>query len=199
MMDALKDDWVPLNGSFGACMKIVTCVFVLIFSLVSTNLYAEDAPAKAATLSINTNAYLDKMAIPTLFTCDGTDASPQLTWSDAPAKTVTYAIIMSDVDAPKGTFYHWVLYNIPKNVTSIDQGAGKPSGATFGKNSFDKLAYSGPCPPKGTARNYIISLYALDTKLDIPNNADAKTVLSAMKNHILSQAEYTGVYSRWIQ
>lgn len=74
-------------------------------------------------MTLVTNAFLDKMAMPTLYTCDGKDVSPQLSWTDAPAKTAALAIVMSDLNAPKLPFYHWVVYNIPKNTNELAQGS----------------------------------------------------------------------------
>ncbi len=182
-------------------MKLFRYIFACILLLTTTAALA-DEPAAAGqkdAMTLTTNAYLDKLAIPTLYTCDGKDVSPQLTWTNVPAKATSLAIIMKDVDAPKGTFYHWVLFNIPKSVTELPEGAPTPAGATAGKNNFDKPGYGGPCPPKGTAHTYIITLYALDNKLNLPNDADASSVESAMKNHVIGKAELSGVYSRWIQ
>lgn len=185
-------------------MKIYSLVFSILL-LSTTAAYAEEAAPAAAEasaetkLSIKSNAFLDKMAMPTLYTCDGEDASPALSWSDAPAKTAAFALVMSDIDAPQGVFYHWLLFNIPKNVTALEKGAPLPAGAVAGKNNFDKDTYSGPCPPKGKAHTYTITLYALDAKLDIPKNSDGKTILDSIHKHVIAEATLTGVYSRWIQ
>jgi Raf kinase inhibitor-like YbhB/YbcL family protein len=151
----------------------------------------------AYALSLTTNAVLDGGTIPVLYTCDGKDIQPAFRWTDVPVKTETFAIIMSDPDAPSGTFYHWILFNMPKNTKELPEGMTTlPKGAVLGKNSFDKTGYNGPCPPKGTAHTYIVTLYALDTKLNLAKNADAQTVLKAMENHIVEQATFKMVYSR---
>jgi Raf kinase inhibitor-like YbhB/YbcL family protein len=150
-------------------------------------------------MTLTTNGFLDQGTLPVLYTCDGKDVSPQLTWEGVPDKTQSLALILSDENAPKGTFYHWVVYNVPKSITSIDQGIEKsPGGSLFGKNSFDKEKYNGPCPPKGDSHTYVFRLYALDTKLSLPKGADAKTVLQAMDKHILGKVDLSAVYSRWI-
>lgn len=181
-------------------MKILLHMIACALLLSSTTAIAEE-PAKDQKdqMTLTTNAYLDKLAIPTLYTCDGKNVSPQLTWTNVPAKAASLAVVMTDVDAPKAPFYHWVLFNIPKSVTELAEGAPTPAGASTGKNNFDKPGYGGPCPPKGTAHTYIITLYALDQKLSLPKDADAASVVSAMKNHIIGQVELSGVYSRWIQ
>lgn len=178
-------------------MKIFAAILTCLSCLLTTA-FADEAAKPAPKMTITSNAYLDKMAIPTLYTCDDKNVSPQLSWSDVPAKTVSLALVMKDIDAPSGTFYHWIFFNIPPSITELPQGSNVPAGAISGKNSFGKTEYDGPCPPKGSAHNYIITLYALDAKLNLPNGADAQNVLDAMKNHIISQVELTGVYSRWI-
>lgn len=182
-------------------MKIAA-IFFSILMLVTTSAFAGDAKPEEKTaetkLSIKTNAFLDKMAMPTLYTCDGENVSPQLSWADAPPKTAVFALVMSDIDAPNGVFYHWLLFNIPKNTTEIEKGA-TPAGAMAGKNNFDKNTYSGPCPPKGKAHTYTFTLYALDSKLDIPKDSDGKTILEAIQKHLIAEATLTGVYSRWIK
>lgn len=182
-------------------MKIAS-IFFSILLLATTSAYAEEAKpdANAETkMSIKSNAFLDKMAMPTLYTCDGQNVSPQLSWADAPPKTATFALVMSDIDAPNGVFYHWLLFNIPKNTLAIEQGAPAPAGAIAGKNNFDKDTYSGPCPPKGNAHTYTFTLYALDSKLEIPKDSDGKTIIDAIQKHLVAEATLTGVYSRWIQ
>ncbi len=178
--------------------NFVVCFFSSLL-LISSPAFAEDAAPKPDAMSLTTNGFLDKMAMPTLYTCDGKDVSPQLTWANVPAKTVSLALIMKDIDAPNGEFYHWVLFNIPKNTTELDQGAAAPAGANMGLNSFSKAAYSGPCPPKGSAHTYIFTLYALDSKITLPKNADGPALIAALKDHVISHVELTGVYSRWIQ
>lgn len=168
--------------------------------LVTTPLFADDTAAKTeATMTLTTNGFLDKMAMPTLYTCDGKDVSPQISWTNIPPKTATLALIMKDIDAPKGDFYHWVLFNIPKSVTELAEGAPAPAGASIGKNNVDKAAYSGPCPPKGNAHTYIFTLYALNTKLSLPKDANSANIVKALEGHVIGKVELTGVYSRWIQ
>lgn len=158
--------------------------------------FAEETTPK---LELKTNAFLDQGALPVLYTCDGKNISPQLEWANVPDKTQAFALILADSDAPNGPFYHWVLFNIPKATTSLPQGIEQPpSNAMVGKNSLAKFHYNGPCPPKGSAHSYVFTLYALDASLKLSTGADAKTILEAMKNHIVEKAELTAVYSRWI-
>ena len=177
-------------------MHKIWITFVVILINFLSFVYAESTtPA----FSLSTNAFLDQGALPVLYTCDGKDISPQFEWTDLPEKTQTTAFIMSDADAPNGIFYHWVLYNIPTNIKALSQGMDKLAGATIGKNSFGKHQYNGPCPPTGSAHTYIFTLYALDSKLTLPAEADATMVLKEMQNHVLSKISLTAIYSRWLR
>lgn len=177
----------------------------ILLATYSFSSFAEDAPAETTTptakdpFAMTTNAFLDQGALPVLYTCDGKDISPQLTWSNVPDKAKTYALILSDKDAPDGTFYHWVVFNVPKNVDNFPEAMkNAPSGGVIGTNSFKKQQYSGPCPPKGNAHTYSFKLYALDDKLTVPKDADADAVIKAMDKHIVGETELSVVYSRWI-
>lgn len=155
--------------------------------------------AAPTVFAVTTTAVLDEGALPVLYTCDGKDISPQLSWTNPPAKTQSFAIIVSDSDAPNGVWYHWLVYNIPKDAKEMTEGMLiLPKGAAIGQNSWGKNAYNGPCPPKNTAHTYILTLYALNTVLKLPTNADAKSLLAAMQGHILGTAKLSAVYSRWL-
>lgn len=155
---------------------------------------------KPGPFTLSTSAFLDEGVLPVLYTCDGKDISPQVGWANPPQKTKSFAVVMSDPLASNGTFYHWVLFNVPTKIAEIPQGMEKPmSGAMFGKNDFGKEQYNGPCPPKGGAHTYIFTVYALDATLPLKHGATAKEVLAAMQKHIVGQNKLTAVYSRWIQ
>jgi len=138
--------------------------------------------------------------IPKQFTCEGQDLSPALQWGDAPAKTQSFALIADDPDAPSGTFVHWVLFDLPTNMTELPQGVPKSehlgSGGTHGTNDFGKIGYGGPCPPAGKTHRYFFKLYALDTTLALKPGAKKQDVERAMKGHILDQTELIGKYQR---
>jgi Raf kinase inhibitor-like YbhB/YbcL family protein len=138
--------------------------------------------------------------IPTRFTCEGEDTSPELSWRDAPPETESFVLTMRDPDAPKaGGFTHWVVYNIPAGVGHIDQNVPKRpvvAGLGFqGKNDGGEVGYVGPCPPSGTHR-YFVRLFALDTELKLEPGASHEAVRSAMENHILDRAELMGTYEK---
>jgi Raf kinase inhibitor-like YbhB/YbcL family protein len=161
---------------------------------VALPVYASDA---SNGFNVSSSATLDHGPLPTQYTCDGKDVSPQLSWSHQPDNTQSFALIVSDPDAPSGVFYHWVLFNIPKSVTSLEEGISRlPSGTLVGKNSFGKQGYNGPCPPRDATHTYVFTLYALDASLSLSAGSDAETVLSVMQDHVLSQAQFTTIYSR---
>jgi Raf kinase inhibitor-like YbhB/YbcL family protein len=150
--------------------------------------------ANDMSIQITSSAYNDGGNIPRLYTCDDQNVSPPLAWTGVPTNTVSLALIMDDPDAPSGTWVHWVLFNLPPNLTSVEQG--KSGGGKDGVNDFGKLGYGGPCPPRGSNHRYLIKLYALDSILDLKAGATKAQVESAMKGHILAQGQLMGRYGR---
>ncbi len=154
-------------------------------------------------MTITSRAFGEGQSIPRIHTCDGRDISPPLAWSDIPPGTKSLALIVDDPDAPdpaapKMTWVHWVLYNLPPDATGLPQGVepeGLPSGTREGLNDWTRLGYGGPCPPKGRHR-YFFKLYALDAqlpKLSVPTKAALE---EAMAGHIVAKAELVGTYQR---
>ncbi|HET7854339.1 MAG TPA: YbhB/YbcL family Raf kinase inhibitor-like protein [Candidatus Methylomirabilis sp.] len=137
--------------------------------------------------------------IPAKYTCDGADTSPPLTWSDPPAGTQSFALIMDDPDAPVGTWVHWIIWNIPATARALEESVPKtaslPNGARQGTNDFKRIGYGGPCPPSGTHR-YFFKLYALGTMLSLPPETTKSVLEDTMRRHILAQTELIGKYSR---
>lgn len=133
--------------------------------------------------------------IPSRCTCDGADDIPQLKWIHPPQGTQSFALIVDDPDAPKGTFTHWVKFNIPADADSI---AGNGAGGVDGKNDFQADGYGGPCPPPNHGRHrYFFRLYALDTDaLDLSAGAKREELESKMTGHVLGEAELMGSYER---
>ena len=150
-------------------------------------------------ISLKSPSFKDGEMIPLRFTCDGEDISPELAWESVPEKCQTLAIICDDPDAPMGTWVHWIVYNIPADLTGLEEGIPPddilPSGAKQGKNGWRRIGYGGPCPPGGTHR-YFFKIYALDTQLDLEAGASKSQLTDAMEGHILSQGQLMGRYSR---
>lgn len=131
--------------------------------------------------------------IPLKFSCDGEDISPELDWFGIPEGTVSLALIMDDPDAPGSTWVHWVLFNLPMDLSGLREGM--TGVGQDGTNSWNRTGYGGPCPPSGTHR-YFFKLYALDTNLDIKSGANKDALEEAMEGHILGQAELMGTFNR---
>jgi len=147
-----------------------------------------------STLKISSTAFTHNGPIPSKYTCDGADVNPPLVVENVPTGTHSLALIVDDPDAPAGTWVHWVVWNIRASTKEIKENA-VPDGVSQGITDFKKRKYGGPCPPSGTHR-YFFKLYALDATLTLGPNADKAVVESAMKGHILAQAELIGLYSR---
>jgi len=136
--------------------------------------------------------------------CEGQNQSPELKWTGAPEGTKTFAITMYDPDAPTGSgWWHWVVFNIPSNVTSLPTGAGNgsknllPPGAAVGSTDFGTPGYGGPCPPQGDKpHRYIVTVYALNDSLTIPANATAAYVGFNIHAHTIGKATLIARYGR---
>ncbi len=136
--------------------------------------------------------------IPSKYTCDGKDVSPQLFWGTAPDGTKTITLIVDDPDARAGVFAHWVLFNLPANKTGLPEGVPKinrlEGGGIQGKNDFGRIGYNGPCPPRRHTYRFIV--YALDVELNLKPGATRQEVLKAMEGHVLSKTELDGRYGK---
>ena len=130
--------------------------------------------------------------IPSRFTCDGGDTSPGLRWEDVPEGTRSFALSMTDPDAPGGTFIHWLIYNIGRDIRRIERG-GLPAGARQLRNDFGRERYGGPCPPSGTHR-YYFKLYALDA--DSLDKMAETNFFEVVERHTITTAELMGRYKR---
>lgn len=142
-------------------------------------------------MKLTSPAFEAKEMIPKKYTCQGQDINPPLIIEQVPDEAESLALIVEDPDAPAGTWIHWVVYSIPV----IDQIKENSVPGTQGKNDFDKLDYGGPCPPSGVHR-YFYRLYALDTTLDLEEGIDKDTLVNAMEDHILDQAELVGRFGK---
>jgi hypothetical protein len=157
-------------------------------------------PGAGAALQLKSSAFEDQGAIPQTFTCDGEDLSPALSWSEPPAGTQSLVLVFDDPDAPAGTWDHWLLFNIPATIRSLPEGVpadGTVEGiGTHGSNSWHRLGYGGPCPPKGTTHRYFFRLYALDTLLDLGAGAGKTEIETTMEGHVLAEGQLMGRYGR---
>lgn len=146
-------------------------------------------------MKLSSTAFADSTAIPKKFTADGADVSPALQWSDVPAGTHSLTLICDDPDAPRGTWVHWVLFNLPADLRELPEDLAANVGVQ-GNNDFGNLGYGGPSPPRGKPHRYFFKLYALDIVLDILKGSTKVQVEKAMSGHILGSAQVIGTFGR---
>jgi Raf kinase inhibitor-like YbhB/YbcL family protein len=151
-------------------------------------------------IKLSSPAFADGGDVPIRHTCDGDDLSPRLTWSDVPEGTRSLALIVDDPDAPRGTFTHWVLYDIPPDTNELAESLPAGTIGIAGRNSFGRSGYGGPCPPpEHQAHRYRFTLYALDMpSLGLAANATREEVDAKMQNHILAEVRLVGKYRRQV-
>ena len=152
------------------------------------------------TLEITSSAFSEGEMIPTRYTCDGPDVSPDLTWSGVPETALSLSLICDDPDAPMGTWVHCVLYDLPKDTRSLPEGVQSTEtlagGGAQGRNDFGRIGYGGPCPPPGRPHRYFFKLYALDTVLSDLGEPTKDALLAAMEGHIIARGELMGTYQK---
>ena len=164
-------------------------------------------------MKLTSSAFTEGGTIPDKYTGVGKDVSPPLAWANAPEGTKSFALICDDPDAPsrskprpEGPWVHWVIYNIPAEAAELSEAVPRkadladPAGARQGKNDFgsDNVGYRGPLPPEGSGpHRYFFKVYALDRMLDLKSKeANKKSLLAAMKGHILAEGQLMGTFER---
>jgi Raf kinase inhibitor-like YbhB/YbcL family protein len=161
--------------------------YVLLISAIISTINLE------GTMKLTSPAFEHNNAIPAQYTCEGADVSPALQWTAAPKGTKSFALIVDDPDAPVKVWVHWLLFNIPADIKSLEENIPSSS-FTQGATDFNGAQhYGGPCPPSGNHR-YHFTLYALDTMLDLPAGASKRQLLAAIKGHILEETTLIGTY-----
>ena len=172
-------------------MKLIKKYVLWIFSLIVINFSGGILAMEITSSAFNNNGF-----IPTKYTCDGVDISPQLAWSNVPKQTKSLALIIDDPDAPMGIWTHWILYNLPPDTNELVEEIKKfPLGTKRGRNSWGKEDYRGPCPPSNEHR-YVFTLYALDTILSFPYPPNIIKLKNAVEEHVLDKAILIGRYRR---
>ena len=142
-------------------------------------------------LSVSSPAFAPEGEIPSQYTCDGKNINPPLQIGNLPTGTNSMALIVEDPDAPRGTFVHWLAWNIePANTLAEDSRPG-----TEGSNDFGDKGYGGPCPPSGSHR-YYFRVYALESRLDLSAGANKKSLVEAMEPHVIGEGALMGRYTR---
>jgi len=177
--------------------RIIIPALIVFFGMFHDE--AHSAAKGGQSMQITSAAFKEGSIIPAKYSCDGQNISPPLKWDDVPAGTKSFALVADDPDAPGGMWVHWVAYNIPANLTKLDEDV-KPekefkNGMKQGNNDWPRIGYGGPCPPAGTHR-YYFKLYALDIILDLKAGATKTQLIQAMKGHLLAEAQLMGKYKR---
>jgi Raf kinase inhibitor-like YbhB/YbcL family protein len=176
----------------------------MLVNLLTTLPTSADAKgASSMTLSLTSPAFAEGGEIPTRYTCEGQDVSPPLAWSEPPSGTKSLALIVDDPDAPdpkapKMTWVHWVLYNLPPTAGRLPEAVEPntvPAGTREGLNDWKRPGYGGPCPPIGRHR-YFHKLFALDTVLPDLGRPTKAQLEKAMQGHVLAGAELVGTYEK---
>lgn len=162
----------------------------------------DNNPEASMSLILQSSAFKEGAAIPSKYSCEGKDISPPLSWEGVPTAAQSLVLIVDDPDAPdpaapRMTWVHWLLYNIPPDTHSLAEAinpSALPAGTAEGLNDWKRTGYGGPCPPIGRHR-YFFKLYALDTVLDLNKPTKAK-LEAAMQGHVIAEGQLLGTYQK---
>ncbi len=158
-----------------------------------------ETQSSAPGIKLTSPVFAAGQAIPAKYTCTGSNISPAVAWGEPPAGTQSFALILTDPDAPLGSFVHWVIYNIPGSSRALPEAVAAEAqladGSLHGNNGAGWVGYIGPCPPSGV-HHYVFALYALDTSLSLASAATKDELLTAMQGHILAQSELIGTFGK---
>ena len=178
--------------------KLVCAALALTSALACKSASVSPSPVpgtSAQLLVVTSSAFPHGSPIPATFTCDGPDQSPDLSWTAVPDATKSIAIMVDDPDAPHGTFTHWIAWNIQPTTRSLGAGGnGGLAGGVSGTNDFDKIGYSGPCPPKGQTHHYHFRVYAIDETVSLKQDAKREDFDKALAGHVLAFGELIGTF-----
>lgn len=174
-------------------MNLIKVTYPLLAFFLSLNpLYSQEE--KPMRFHLVSPSFEKDGSIPIKYTCHGENISPALSWEGAPPETKSFALIVDDPDAPGWTRIHWVVYNIPAQVTSSKEGEA-PKDSIQGANDQGKPQYRGPCPPKGSTHRYFFKLYALKQPLNLPEGATKEQVEKAMQSLVLEETQLIGTFA----
>jgi len=148
-------------------------------------------------LTVTSKSFATKGPIPVDSSCDGSDRSPQVTWSAPPEGTKSFVLVVEDPDAPNGTFTHWLVFDLPAETLALGEGVDPSTlGAKVGINDFKNVRYNGPCPPRRELHRYVFRVFALDATLATPDGATKEALYGAMNGHVLAEGYVVGTFSR---
>jgi len=151
-------------------------------------------------MNLTSADFANGQLIPAACTCDAENRSPQLAWSEVPVNTRSLVLLVDDPDAPRGTWVHWLLFNLPADAVELSPGVPRvpelPSGGRQGVNDSGGIGYGGPCPPPGAPHRYFFRLYALGSALNLSPGVTRADLEAAMAGHVLADATLMGIYRR---
>jgi hypothetical protein len=177
---------------------------LLIATLAGCQSEHDPPPGVVAPITVTSTAFDQGQPIPIKHTRDGEDVSPALSWNGVPSGAKELVLICDDPNAPgPQPWVHWVIYKIPGDADGLPESVpgsevpGVPKGALQGENSWGRMGYNGPQPPRGDGpHHYFFKLYALDAPLDLKPGLDKDALLKAMEGHVIGQGELVGTYER---
>jgi Raf kinase inhibitor-like YbhB/YbcL family protein len=153
------------------------------------------AGGKVASITLTSRSFGENATIPIDNTCDGKDASPELTWSAPPEGTKSLALVLEDADSSSST--QWLVYNLPPGTTKLLEGGDVWGlGARMGLNDSPDVRYSGPCPPRGELHRYVFRIFAIDTTLNLPEGVHRRAFDAALSRHLIGEGRLTGTAAR---
>ncbi len=189
---------------------ILCAAFAFLCGCASTTPSSSAAPGGAATqqvapggkapaFTLQVDGLAPGAALPASYTCTGPGGSPAISWTNVPEAAKSLVLVLDDPDAPRGTFTHWIVYNIPPSATGIPPAVTPerelPGGGTQGLNSRGTAGYTPPCPPAGSPHRYIFQLYAVDSLIDAPA-ANRDAIGEALKGHVVGEAQVVTIFGR---
>jgi hypothetical protein len=158
---------------------------------------ASPAGVVPESITVTSKSFSSGGAIPIELTCDGSGASPDVTWSSPPEATKALVVTFDDLEAPSGHLTHWVVLNVRPEARVLRAGADVSAvGGVLGRNDGGEIAYAGPCPPRHRGHHYALRVIALDKALKLPEGAGRETVDAAMEGHVLGWGELIGTVFR---
>lgn len=180
-------------------MKNIIFSVIVVLLITGINFSQIKTKGKKMEIKLESPAFKNGDFIPSKYTCDGENISPALHWNKPSDKVKHYCLIVEDPDAPSGTFVHWIVFDIPANITTLNEDITNqknlPDSAEMGTNDGRRIGYFGPCPPSGTHR-YYFRIYAIDSVLKLDAGATKAAVMRAMEGHVIAKGELMGKYQR---
>jgi Raf kinase inhibitor-like YbhB/YbcL family protein len=171
----------------------MTYVGLLLLVFILSNAMGQGG-TKTDEFKISSFAFKNGGEIPKKYTCDGENVNPPIQFKNVPPKAKSLALVFDDRDAPRGSYVHWILWNIDPNIKETKENS-IPEGAIEGMNDFKSHHYGGPCPPR-RAHKYVFKIYALDFPLHLNPDSTKADLEKTMEGHVLAQAQWMGVYKR---